>query len=86
MRTRWRRIGDYLQLTTILYDPVYLAEPYIRSTMMFMNDPTMVNEPYPCEEATETAVPRGSVPHFLPGTTPLPGVRSGRGGSVRDAQ
>ena len=30
--------------------------------------------PYPCEEATETAVPRGTVPHFLPGTSPLPGL------------
>ena len=30
--------------------------------------------PYPCEEATETAVPRGSVPHFLPGTSPLPNL------------
>ena len=31
-------------------------------------------EPYPCEEASETAVPRGAVPHFLPGTSPLPGL------------
>ena len=74
VRTRWRRMGDYLQLTTILYDPVYLAEPYIRSTMMYVNDPNMPMDPYPCEEATETAVPRGSVPHFLPGTSPLPGL------------
>ena len=74
VRTRWRRIGNYLQLTTILYDPVYLAEPYIRSSMMFVNDPAMRMDPYPCEEATETAVPRGVVPHFLPGQSPLPGL------------
>jgi len=74
VRTRWRRIGNYLQLTTILYDPVYLAEPYIRSSMMFVNDPAMRMDPYPCEEATETAVPRGTVPHFLPGQSPLPGL------------
>ena len=30
--TRWRRIGDYLQATVIMYDPVYLTEPYIRSS------------------------------------------------------
>ena len=30
--------------------------------------------PYPCEEATETALPRGIVPHFLPGKSPLPGL------------
>ena len=36
--------------------------------------PGMDMPPYPCEEATETAVPRGTVPHFLPGKSPLPGV------------
>jgi hypothetical protein len=72
--TRWRRIGNYLQATSILYDPVYLAEPYIRTTMMWVSDSAMVMAPYPCEEATETAVPRGTVPHFLPGQSPLPGL------------
>ena len=51
-----------------------LSEPYIRSTMMWVNDPKMVMSPYPCEEATETAIPRGTVPHFLPGKSPLPGL------------
>jgi hypothetical protein len=74
VRWRWRRVGNYLQLTTIIYDPVYLAEPYIRSSTMFVNDPAMPMDPYPCEEATETAVERGRVPHFLPGQTPLPGL------------
>ncbi|MBF8300640.1 MAG: hypothetical protein HW394_1010 [Acidobacteria bacterium] len=74
VRTRWRRIGDYLQATVIIYDPVYLTEPYIRSTMMWVNDPALVMSPYPCEEATETAVPRGMVRHFLPGQSPLPGL------------
>ena len=74
VRTRWRRMGDYLQATSILYDPVYMAEPYPRSTMMWVNDPALEEHPYPCEEATETAVPRGNVPHFLPGTSPLPGL------------
>jgi hypothetical protein len=74
VRTRWRRMGDYLQLTVIMYDPVYLAEPYIRSALMYINDPAMPMDPYPCEEATETAVERGRVPHFLPGQSPLPGL------------
>jgi hypothetical protein len=74
VRTYWRRLGDYLQATTIMYDPVYLAEPYIRSTMMWVNDPSAFSVPYPCEEATETAVPRGKVPHFFPGKSPLPGL------------
>jgi hypothetical protein len=74
VRTRWRRVGDYLQATSVLYDPVAMAEPYARSTMMWVYDPTLPLEPYPCEEATETAVPRGTVPHFLPGKSPLPGL------------
>ena len=74
VRTRYRRIGNYLQATTIMYDPVYLAEPYVRSSMMWISDPSMWLNPYPCEEATETAVPRGNVPNFLPGESPLPGL------------
>lgn len=74
IRTRYRRIGDYLQATVIIYDPVYLDEPYIRTTMMWVADPAMPMDPYPCEEATETALPRGNVPHFLPGSSPLPGL------------
>ena len=74
VRTRWRRMGEYLQATSILYDPVFMTEPYIRSTMMWVNDPSLRMDPYPCEEATETAIPRGTVPHFLPGKSPLPGL------------
>jgi len=74
VRTRWRRIGQILQATTIMYDPVYLAEPYVRSANVFISDPAMWLNPYPCEEATETAVPRGSTPHFLPGQSRLPGL------------
>jgi hypothetical protein len=74
IRTRYRRIGDLLQATVIIYDPVYLVEPYIRTTMMWQHDPAMPMWPYPCEEATETAVERGHVRHFLPGASPLPGL------------
>jgi len=74
VRTRWRRMGNYLQATVIIYDPVMMTEPYIRSTMMWVNDPAMNMSPYPCEEATETALARGHVPHFLPGKSPLPGL------------
>ncbi len=74
VRTRIRRIGDFLQMTSIAYDPVLMAEPYIRTTMMWVNDPALVVAPYPCEEATEVAVPRGTVKHFLPGQSLLPGL------------
>jgi hypothetical protein len=74
IRTRWRRMGNYLQATSILYDPVYMTEPYVRSSMMWVYDPNMPMYPYPCEEATEGPVPRGAVPHFLPGKSPLPAL------------
>jgi len=70
VRTRLRRIGNYLSATVIVYDPVYLTEPYIR-TETWLNNPKMVMNPYPCEEATETVVPRGKVPHYLPGKNPI---------------
>jgi hypothetical protein len=72
VRNRWKRMGNYLQATSILYDPVMLTEPYIRTTMMWINDPALPLAPYPCEEPTETAVPRGRVPHYLPGQSTLP--------------
>jgi len=74
IRTRYRRMGDYLQATSIIYDPVMMTEPYVRSTMMWVLDPALPMSPYPCEEATETALARGHVPHFLPGKSPLPGL------------
>jgi len=33
-------MGNYLQATSILYDPVYMTEPYIRRTMMWVSDAT----------------------------------------------
>jgi hypothetical protein len=74
VRTRWRRIGNFLQATSILYDPVLMSEPYIRTTMTWVNDPNLVVAPYPCEEATEVAIPRGTTPHYLPGQSLLPGL------------
>jgi hypothetical protein len=72
VRERWRRIGNYLQATSILYDPDFMTEPYIRTTMMWSYDPALAMAPYPCEEATEIAIPRGKVPHYLPGQSVLP--------------
>ena len=71
-RIRWKRIGDYLRSTVIIYDPVYLETPYIRTSMFWVKDPDLAMPPYPCEEATETVVPRGTVPHYLPGKNLLP--------------
>ena len=73
VRIRYKRIGDYLRATVIIYDPVYLAEPYIRTSLFWILDPNLILPPYPCEEATETIIEPGTVPHYLPGKSLLPG-------------
>jgi hypothetical protein len=72
VRTRWKRNGNYLRATVIIYDPIYLAAPYVRTSLFWLHDPNLVLPPYPCEEATETVVERGTVPHFLPGKNLMP--------------
>ena len=51
----------------IINDPVYLTEPFVRTTD-FVPDPTQVIAPYPCESVVEVERPAGAVPHHLPGT------------------
>jgi hypothetical protein len=72
VRTRWRRLGNYLRATIIIYDPVYMEAPYLRTSLLWVNDPDLVLSPYPCEEATSTVVEPGTVPHALPGESLLP--------------
>jgi hypothetical protein len=61
------RHGNYLTLVTIVNDPAYLTEPFIRSSD-FVLDPTQQIAPYPCEPVVEIERPKGAVPHHLPGT------------------
>ena len=85
----WSRHGDFLTLVSIIYDPVYLTEPFIRTTNWAMN-PKQQIDPYPCEVGEELDRPSGKVPSHLPGTNPflddfakenhLP-VRATRGGA-----
>jgi hypothetical protein len=70
VRTRFLRRGNYLTVIVIIYDPAYLTVPFIR-TESWVYNPGLVINPYPCEEATETIVPRGKVPHYLPGKNPM---------------
>ncbi len=66
----WIRHGDYLTLVSIITDPVYLTEPFIRTTNWVLS-PQQTIDPYPCEVAEEVQRPEGSVPHHLPGTNPF---------------
>lgn len=63
----WIRHGNYLTLIHIVDDPVYLTEPFIRTTNWAL-DLGQQLAPYPCQAVTEVERPKGTVPHHLPGT------------------
>jgi hypothetical protein len=52
---------------TIVSDPAYLTEPFIRSTDYEL-DLSQQIPPYPCGVVEEVERPAGAVPHHLPGT------------------
>lgn len=62
----WIRHGDNLTLVSIINDPAYLSEPFIRTTNWVL-DPRQNIAPYPCEAVVEVDRPKGTVPHHLPG-------------------
>ena len=64
------RHGDYLTIVSVIDDPVYLTEPFIR-TSNWVLDLSQQIAPYPCEAVEEISRPKGAVPHHLPGTNPF---------------
>src|SRR5438094_8780815 len=64
----WLLRGDVLTVVTIVTDPVYLTEPFIRSTDYELDLHQRV-PPYPCQVVEEVDRPRGVVPHSLPGSS-----------------
>jgi hypothetical protein len=66
---RWFRHGDFLTIATIAYDPVYLTEPYIR-TSDFELDVHRGIVPAACVIVEELDKPASYVPHWLPGENP----------------
>jgi hypothetical protein len=65
----WIRSGDFLTAVVIVNDPVYLTEPFIR-TSDYELDPGQQIPPYPCEVVQEVDREPGAVPSSLPGTNP----------------
>src|SRR5690606_12366937 len=76
------RFDDYLLVTTIIDDPVYFAEPFIRTTEYLLTerpapvlgDPFTRNDGpvfYKCFPAEETTAGKYYVPHYLPGENTL---------------
>ncbi len=68
---RWIRHGNYLTVMLIITDPVYLAEPFIR-TRNYELSLTQQLGGYSCTPAEEiTNRKEGYVPHYLPGKNPF---------------
>lgn len=70
MAEHFFRHGNMLSVATIISDPVYLTEPFIR-TSTWVSDPQQQHAPYPCgpnEITVEVIRPEGELPHHLPGT------------------
>ena len=76
------RFDDYLLVTTVVDDPVYFAEPFIRTTEYLptarpaqaLGDPFQRNDGpvfYKCFPAEETTAGKYYVPHYLPGENDL---------------
>ena len=76
------RFDDYLLVTTVVDDPVYFSEPFVRTTEYLptrrpapaIGDPFARNDGpvfFKCFPAEETTAERGYVPHYLPGENEL---------------
>jgi glyoxylase-like metal-dependent hydrolase (beta-lactamase superfamily II) len=76
------RFDDYLLVTTVVDDPVYFSEPFVRTTEYLpterpapaIGDPFARNDGpvfFKCFPAEETTAEKGYVPHHLPGDNEL---------------
>jgi hypothetical protein len=73
MTIHFSRHGDYLQLTAIITDPIYLTEPLVLSRLYRQNPTAYLKNDmvYPCNSREQSADARGVVPNYLPGKNPL---------------
>jgi len=78
----FQRFDDYLLVTMVLEDPVYLTEPFVRTTeyepnvrpVPILGFPFTRNDGptfYRCFPSEETVAEKGFVPHNLPGENPF---------------
>jgi cyclase len=71
LNERWIRHGNYITIMLIVSDPVFLAEPFIR-TRNYELSLTQQLGGYSCIPAEEiTNRKEGYVPHYLPGKNPF---------------
>jgi hypothetical protein len=69
-RVHLLRHGNVLTVAVLVYDPVYLTEPFMR-TSDFVYAPRQRRAPWPCEAVNETDRPPGIVPSHLIGANPF---------------
>jgi len=68
MTEHFLRHGNLMTHVAIIYDPVYLAEPLIRSDTFQLDDRQLGGWLWPCEPVEEIlSRPKGQVPNYLPG-------------------
>jgi hypothetical protein len=65
----WIRNGDFLTIVTIVNDPVYLTEPFVRTTD-YQLDRRQQMTVYPCAPSQTLSLEKNKVPHYLPGENP----------------
>jgi hypothetical protein len=65
----WMRRDFVLTVMSILEDPVYLTEPFVR-VWNWVLDAGVLLDRYPCEAKVEIDRPQGYVPHWPLGTNP----------------
>ncbi len=68
MTERFIRHGNYLTVVTIVDDPIYLEEPFIRTTNWVLNPDQEVRRTQFDVVDEVAARRRGEVPHYLPGS------------------
>jgi hypothetical protein len=64
--------GNFLTVAAIVYDAVYLTEPFVRTTD-FVSNPQQQMAPWPCEVVDEVDRPAGQVPSHMIGANPFLG-------------
>jgi glyoxylase-like metal-dependent hydrolase (beta-lactamase superfamily II) len=73
MREYFTRYDNYLRVATFIDDPVYLEEPFIRTTNFVLSLPSSADTWGNCGPAQIVdelgGRAKGSVPHYLPGVT-----------------
>ena len=77
--------GDQMVHVSMVTDPVYLTEPYVRAQTFRKIPQEGQNWLYPCEPVVEIAgQPRGRVPMYLPSENPFQSEWADRYGVPRD--